>query len=58
MEWRTIESAPKDGRQVLACFIGQFEKHVVFVAHANPDGCYAPGYASPTHWMPLPEPPK
>lgn len=58
MDWKPIESAPKDGREVLACFVGQFGRHIVFVANANPDKVERQGYASPTHWMPLPEPPK
>lgn len=57
-EWKPIETAPKDGKEVLACFVGQFSRHIVFVAHANQDGVHAPGYGKPSHWMPLPEPPK
>ena len=57
--WQPIEKAPNDGREILGCFEGQF-KWVMFIALAlgkdsrAPDGNYAP----PTHWMPLPEPPK
>lgn len=57
--WRLIETAPTDGRQVLACFKGQFS-WVIFTAAAAPQsggGVWAPGHATPTHWMPIPEPP-
>lgn len=54
MNWQKVENAPKDGRDVLACFVGQFDKIVVFMAKANPDKVYAPGYANPTHWSPMP----
>ena len=66
-EWRTMESAPKDGTRVL-----------LFVPPYGPStGHYAPArtnwgpkaslwvahsvlnkVAAPTHWMPLPQPPK
>jgi len=39
-EWKLIETAPKDGRKVLACFKGQFE-WLIFVAHAYPLGVLA-----------------
>ena len=58
--WQPCATAPDDGRKVLACFKGQFE-WVIFVAYAtrkSHGGVYAPGHASPTHWMPLPEPPE
>ncbi len=55
-KWLPIETAPKDGRDVLAAFQGQF-RWVMFTAQANPQGVVAAGYASPTHWQPLPAPP-
>ena len=47
------------GREVLAAFQGQFD-WVIFIARAYPlsrGGVKAPGYASPAHWMPRPDPP-
>jgi hypothetical protein len=55
-EWRPVEEAPKDGRQVLATFKGQFG-WLQFIAWAGAEGVNAPGYAKPTHWMPLPASP-
>ena len=59
-EWQKVESAPTDGREVLAAFRGQFS-WVMFIALAHPlshGGLRADRYAKPTHWMPLPEPPE
>jgi hypothetical protein len=57
--WISIhESLPEIEQQVLSCFKGQFA-WVMFVATmTRNNGLYAAGYAAPTHWMPLPEPPK
>lgn len=55
--WQPIETAPKDGREVLAGFQGQF-KWVSFIAFATPDGVYRDCFADPTHWMPLPPAPQ
>lgn len=68
MEWKTIDSAPKDGALVL---IGNPEWDVVWQASFREMGTagsykwqgwtrfnsYDLGLI-PTHWMPLPEPPK
>ncbi len=56
-DWRPIETAPKEGQDVLACFKGQFE-WVMFIAICGRFGPKAHGYADPTHWMPLPDAPK
>ena len=65
-EWQPIDTAPKDGTTILICGHGS---NGYFVADAKWDGvafclfhpdddahtshCY-----HPSHWMPLPEPPK
>jgi hypothetical protein len=78
--WRPIESAPKDGTQVLihgahgaivawwgdrepVDFMSDapHEPHMCWLGHSN--GKYDPvalrlDYIEPTHWRPLPEPPK
>ena len=60
-EWMPIETAPRDGSNVLV-FVPQSGEQ--FVAHhkRNMDWVYALGQfgavlCEPTHWMPLPEPP-
>lgn len=71
MKWRPIETAPKDGTIILVYgyWDGELsEKDIereVWKAHFNLgtwclDGSefYAVEIANPTHWMPLPEPPK
>jgi hypothetical protein len=61
MEWLPIESEPKDGRDLL-CFVdGLFMGHMVLYwsdgywrEKANGMGLKS----EPTHYMPLPAPPK
>lgn len=56
-EWQPIETAPKDGSNVfLYCTdridhfaIGYYDEAWFAVGHFRPE---------PTHWMPLPKPPK
>lgn len=54
--WQTMETAPKDGRNVLLCFrhhpvaIGRFEYGSWTYAF-----CVTDGGDSPTGWMPVPE---
>jgi hypothetical protein len=63
MEWQPIETAPKDGTPILiyettlgpvtyVCFWNSFHEYWVEAEGEQ--------YSSfnPTHWMPLPEPPK
>jgi hypothetical protein len=64
-EWQAIETAPKDGTDILVCMFGtamvvvSFDGDVSEPSHPwlTLDG---PSYhlEAPTHWMPLPEPPK
>lgn len=71
-DWRPIETAPKDGRALLA-WNGNPLNYVWMVCWAEEGGWFIPscgrdgqthgGYFSspqfsPTHWKPLPEPPQ
>ena len=63
MEWQPIETAPQDGTTVLACCQGMRWHQVLFwMDDAGDDWTsewmnMAGKSYSPTHWMPLPEPP-
>jgi hypothetical protein len=61
MEWQDISTAPKDGIYILAARYDGFVKVVKFCPHHNlwrqENGNYW-GTNAPTHWMPLPPPPK
>lgn len=56
--WQGIESAPKDGREILVWTKSQEVEKAVYLARkdgwVSPDGGY--GY-EPSHWMPLPSTP-
>lgn len=72
-EWQPIETAPKDGRSVLllmegVAIEGRYDETATY---NSPDdrwypvqvsshgcGCCGSSNEPPTHWMPLPEPPK
>lgn len=62
MEWKPIETAPKDGTQILVALneCGDKKKPYVFevVSYVNGEWCgdAYPVYP-PTHWMPLPKGP-
>lgn len=67
-EWQPIETAPKEGRMVLAKYVGHHDHPTTLwwltlgqwswkYGNWN-DGIEPCGLADPTHWMPLPEPPK
>jgi hypothetical protein len=62
MEWKPIETAPKDGTPVLGYHTGKMT--TVYWGLWNEWQLVEPGaYAEeddwrPTHWMPLPEPPQ
>ena len=67
-EWKTIDSAPRDGTRILA-FGGGLDRMEIVSYNINVgarDAEYltlddadneAQGYNRPTHWRPLPEPP-
>jgi hypothetical protein len=73
MEWRTIESAPKDGTRVLILAEGKaiegwqqswkdYEGNErgsweAISLESHGCGCCAGGDPNPTHWMPLPAKP-
>ena len=76
-EWRSIESAPKNGTLVLVCdphldypvtvgayfkgdrddATGRFQRGD-WAGWLSMDGDHLASISNPTHWMPLPEPPK
>ena len=60
MEWQPIETAPKDGTPVLAWLVNPSGDEYITVIKANRSGGWdwRSIYFEPTHWMPLPEPPK
>lgn len=66
MDWHPIETAPKDGTRVIAYSLGLVGTSRWADRFAAQYGDTAAGWYSeqldrrhnPTHWMPLPEPPK
>lgn len=57
MEWKTIETAPKDGTWVLTYGPNFTHNYLLdyFDQYDEEDQAWV---GNPTHWMPLPEPPK
>jgi len=65
MEWQPIETAPKDGADFLfnapqvvsGCSIGFYDKHgrLCLTYDGREIGIHV---TPPTHWMPLPTPPR
>lgn len=59
-EWQPIETAPRDGTDVLLlcgkswCAVGRYAPIGCWIAEPS----HEPYSLYPTHWMPLPEPPK
>lgn len=64
MQWRPIETAPKDGTPLLLLWPDAAEKMAVMWWDDYCGGWMGyydginPGRMPPTHWMPLPPPPK
>ena len=70
MNWQPIESAPKDGTGLLVCWDCTpnpdadfpFDGYALATWNAEDEEWNDDGggslFADPTHWMPLPEPPK
>ncbi len=64
MEWQDIATAPTDGTEVIAAAIytvkGRPRVWNVYLASRDSDGWVTTrgGCAEPTHWVPVPEPPK
>jgi uncharacterized protein DUF551 len=67
-EWQPIETAPIDGTDILVCMTHNLSadewETIQWVDYQIP-GAYWPVFSNrvdipfpPTHWMPLPEPPK
>ena len=63
-KWQPIETAPTDGRMILAtpCFGTSKQPYLIWWAVGRRCNKWRfgdkPITAKPTHWMPLPEPPK
>jgi len=70
-EWQPIETAPKDGRDFLAVdsweddgeiinlwLVGYFHKGANRFHYGSADEDHFVVDHTPTHWMPLPEPPQ
>jgi hypothetical protein len=64
MEWETIETAPKDGREIILfangdVFTGEWKKGSIhFGMHGYWQATRGGIDFQPTHWMPLPKPPE
>ena len=59
MDWQPIETAPKDGYAILAWVSGWRRAHIVYWDGEEWVGVTGLSKLKvPTHWMPLPEPPK
>jgi len=66
-QWQPIESAPRDGTRILSCRTDFEDRLLIYaiVAYENGEwhlqalmgGSLGVGYY-PTHWQPLPQPPK
>lgn len=60
-EWQPIETAPKDGTYILGYGEHDHRGHYIDAIHWWHDRWtieWMSGFQRPTHWMPLPAPPK
>jgi Protein of unknown function (DUF551) len=58
-EWRTIETAPEDGTEVMLFCHTPLGTQFMSVGYCVRDDWQdSDGTVEPTHWMPLPSPPK
>ena len=59
MEWQPIETAPKDGSEIV---VAAFDEGKMLWWHKAWRGGYywnvRGGACKPTHWLPFPKPPK
>lgn len=62
-EWRPIETAPKDETTILVYRPGADDNYILKIGTDNwgywcNSWAHSARHTQPTHWMPLPEPPK
>lgn len=62
-EWQPIETAPKDGSEILGWSSISGEAYVMWWEAIHSDWVWCINdledmFCDPTHWMPLPEPPE
>ena len=62
-EWKTIKTVPMDGLPVLVYLSDKHNHSRIHTATFHPNiiiigGSFSFDVPNPTHWMPLPEPPK
>lgn len=60
MNWQPIETAPKDGTEILTCDKGLGFSVRYWGENEDGDNVWLPRIRGvfPTHWMPLPSPPE
>jgi hypothetical protein len=59
VQWRPIEEAPKDGKEVLSIFVDLVGPYYSLVSWSDSYGWVGEnGIVNPTHFMPLPPPPE
>jgi hypothetical protein len=59
-EWQPISTAPKDGTRIMLWLDGPIRAPKAVFGRLDKGGWVTEGsgLAKPTHWMPVPEPPK